>query len=166
MMRWVQALCKQDVCRLTEGPSCPSGNEYVGWVESFAKPIMLQTGIDGFREEINPSYATSANAPRLLSEHAFRILLQSSGNVPPDVRFYLRKLEDTGMKKLGIALAALGALVLAAPSTASAETIIIKKRGGYHGHHHHYHGARAEYRPHRHWHRGHDRVVVIKKHRY
>lgn len=71
------------------------------------------------------------------------------------------------MKKLGIALAALGAIVLAAPSVASAETIVIKKRGGYHGHHHHYHGARAEYRPHRHWHRGHrDRVVVIKKHRY
>ena len=69
------------------------------------------------------------------------------------------------MKKLGIALAALGAIVLAAPSMANAETIVIKKRGGYHGHHHHYHGARAEYRPHRHWHRGHrDRVVVIKKH--
>lgn len=74
------------------------------------------------------------------------------------------------MKKLAIALAALGAIVLAAPSTANAETIVIKKRGGYHGHHHH-HGARAEYRPHRHWHRGHrhghrDKVVVIKKYRY
>ncbi len=69
------------------------------------------------------------------------------------------------MKKLAIALAALGAIVLAAPSGASAETIVIKKRGGYHGHHHH--GARAQYRPHRHWHRGHrNKVVVIKKYRY
>jgi hypothetical protein len=67
-------------------------------------------------------------------------------------------------------LAALGAIVLAAPSAANAETIVIK-RGGYHGHHHHggYRGARAEFRHdrgyHRGWRHGHrDRVVVIKKH--
>ena len=48
------------------------------------------------------------------------------------------------MKKLGYVIAALGALVIAAPSIASAETVVIK-RGGYHGHHHGY-GARAEYR--------------------
>jgi hypothetical protein len=65
-------------------------------------------------------------------------------------------------------LAALGAIVIAAPSIASAETIVVK-RGGYH----HGYGARAEFREHhdRGWHRGwegrrHDRVVVIKKHRY
>ena len=45
------------------------------------------------------------------------------------------------MKKLGYVIAALGALVIAAPSIASAETVVIK-RGGYHGHHR---GARAEY---------------------
>jgi len=64
-------------------------------------------------------------------------------------------------------LAALGAIVIAAPSIASAETVVIK-RGGYH----HGYGARAEFREHRDrgYHRGwrghNDRVVVIKKHRY
>ena len=45
------------------------------------------------------------------------------------------------MKKFGYVLAALGAIVIAAPSIASAETIVIK-RGGYH----HGYGARAEIR--------------------
>jgi hypothetical protein len=73
------------------------------------------------------------------------------------------------MKKLGYVIAALGALVIAAPSIASAETVVIK-RGGYHGHHHHDgYRARAEFRHdrgyHRGWRHGHrDRVVVIKKH--
>ena len=79
------------------------------------------------------------------------------------------------MKKLGYIIAALGAIVIAAPSIASAETVVIK-RGGYHGYHHGYHhgyGARAEFREHhdrgyhRGWHHGHrDKVVIIKKHRY
>jgi hypothetical protein len=77
------------------------------------------------------------------------------------------------MKKLGYVIAALGALVIAAPSIASAETVVIK-RGGYHGHHHHHgYGARAEFRGHRDrgyhrgWRHGHrDKVVIIKKHRY
>ena len=73
------------------------------------------------------------------------------------------------MKKFGLALATLGAVIIALPSIASAETVVIK-RGGYHGHHQGY-GARAEFRGHRDrgYHRGrghHDRVVVIKKHRY
>jgi hypothetical protein len=73
------------------------------------------------------------------------------------------------MKKFGYVLAALAAIVVAAPSIASAETVVIK-RGGYRGHHQGY-GARAEFRGHRDrgWHRGrghHDRVVVIKKRRY
>jgi hypothetical protein len=74
------------------------------------------------------------------------------------------------MKKFGYVLAALGAIIVALPSIASAETVVIK-RGGY-GHHHGY-GARAEYRGHRDrgWHRGHrghgNKVVIIKKrHRY
>lgn len=73
------------------------------------------------------------------------------------------------MRKLGYVIAALGALIIAAPSIADAQTVVIKKRG-YHGHHHH-HGARAEFRRDRGWHRGHrhghrDKVVVIKKYRY
>ena len=69
------------------------------------------------------------------------------------------------MKKLGYVVAALGALAVAAPTLASAETVVIKR-----GHHHGY-GARAEMREHRDhgWHRGwhhRDRVVVIKRHRH
>lgn len=69
------------------------------------------------------------------------------------------------MKKFGYVLAALGAIVIAAPSIASAETIVVK-RGGGHG----WHGARNEMRHDWHrdrgWHGHRDRVVVIKKHRY
>lgn len=68
------------------------------------------------------------------------------------------------MKKLGYVFAALGAIAIAAPSIASAETIVIKR-----GHHHGY-GARAEMREHG-WHHGWrhhhaDRVVVIKRHHH
>ena len=72
------------------------------------------------------------------------------------------------MKKFGYVLAALGAIAVAAPSIASAETVVIK-RGG---HHHGWYGARAQMHADRGWHRGwrhhDDRVVVIKKryHRY
>jgi hypothetical protein len=69
------------------------------------------------------------------------------------------------MKKFGYLLAALGAIIVAAPSIASAETVVVK-RGGYH----HGYGARAEMHRGRGWHRGrghHNKVVVIKKrHRY
>ena len=72
------------------------------------------------------------------------------------------------MKKLGYVFAALGAIAIAAPSIASAETVVIKR-----GHHDSY-GARAEYREHhRGWHDGWrhrhaDKVVIIKhrNHRY
>ena len=64
------------------------------------------------------------------------------------------------MKKLGYAIAALGLIAIAAPSIASAETIVIK-RGG----HHHYDRSRAEYRMHREWHPHHHDKVVIVKHR-
>ena len=63
------------------------------------------------------------------------------------------------MKKIGFALAALSAIVIAAPSIANAETVVIK-RG-----HRHWDGARAEYRMHRDWHpfhRHHDRTVIIR----
>jgi hypothetical protein len=67
------------------------------------------------------------------------------------------------MKKFGFVIAALGAIVIAAPSIASAETVVIK-RGG----HHYGYGARAEMHRdhgwHRGWRHGHgDRVVVVKK---
>jgi hypothetical protein len=69
------------------------------------------------------------------------------------------------MKKFGFVIAALGAIAVAAPSIASAETVVIKHRD-------HHFGARAEYREHRDrgWHEGWrhhhaDKVVVIKKHR-
>jgi len=73
------------------------------------------------------------------------------------------------MKKFGYVLAALGAIVVAAPSIASAETIVIKRGGHHHGYGHHqgYYGARAQVHHdrgwHRGWQRGGDRVVIVKK---
>ena len=68
------------------------------------------------------------------------------------------------MKKLGYVFAALGAIAIAAPSIASAETLVIKHRD------HDRFGARAEFREHRDlrehrdhgWRGHHDRMVVIK----
>jgi hypothetical protein len=85
------------------------------------------------------------------------------GNVPLRPMFNPRSTEEDSMKKLGYVIAALGAIAIAAPSIASAETVVIKR-----GDHHRY-GARAEFREHRDFgrHEGwrhHDRkVVVIKK---
>ena len=67
------------------------------------------------------------------------------------------------MKKFALMIAALATIVIAAPSIASAETVVIKRGDG-----HHY-GARAEFREHRDFgrHEGwrhHDRKVVIIKH--
>ena len=64
------------------------------------------------------------------------------------------------MKKIGLTVAALGALAVTLPSIASADTVVIKK-------HHHPYDARAEYRMHRDYgmHEGwrdRDRTVVIK----
>jgi hypothetical protein len=67
------------------------------------------------------------------------------------------------MKKLGYVFAAFATIVVAAPSIASAETVVIRR-----GDHHHW-GPHAELRGHRWdrgWHHHHDRVVVVKKHRY
>ncbi len=75
------------------------------------------------------------------------------------------------MKKFGYVVAALGAIAIAAPTIASAETVIIK-RGG---HHHDWDRSRAEYRIHRDngwhrgWHRDHHRDhgrIVIKERRW
>jgi hypothetical protein len=69
------------------------------------------------------------------------------------------------MKRFGYILAAVGAMAIAAPTFASAETVIIKK-------HRDHFGPRAEFREHRDrgWHEGWrhrhaDRMVIIKKHR-
>jgi hypothetical protein len=71
------------------------------------------------------------------------------------------------MKKISFVLAAIGALAVAVPSIASAETVVIK-RGGHHWDRGY--GAHAAMRHDRGWHRGwhhdHDRTVVIKRHRY
>ena len=47
------------------------------------------------------------------------------------------------MKRLGYVIAALGALIIAAPSIADAQTVVIKRGGHHAGQHHHHHGARA-----------------------
>lgn len=68
------------------------------------------------------------------------------------------------MKKLGYILAAVATFAIAAPSIASAETVVIKRGGG-----DHWRGSRAEHRDHgwhRGWHRGGDKVVIIKKRRH
>ena len=86
------------------------------------------------------------------------------------------------MKKFGYIIAALATLAIAAPSIASAQTVVIKRDGGHHDGYRdrgaradkviikrggERYGARAEYRG-RHrdhgWHRGHDKKVVIIKH--
>jgi len=70
------------------------------------------------------------------------------------------------MKKLGYVIAALGAIAIAAPSIASAETTVIKR-----GDRDHF-GARAEFREHRDrglhegWRHRHDKVVIIKHRRH
>jgi hypothetical protein len=75
------------------------------------------------------------------------------------------------MRKFGYVVAALGAVAVALPSIASAETVVIKRGGHHYGWEH----ARAEYRMHRDngWHRGwwhhhrdRDRVVIREHHRY
>jgi len=66
------------------------------------------------------------------------------------------------MRKFGYLAAAIVAIAVAAPSIASAETVIIKR-----GDHHRYdRGPRAEYREHRYhggWHHRPDKVVIIKR---
>jgi hypothetical protein len=69
------------------------------------------------------------------------------------------------MKKFGYVIAALGAIAVAAPTIASAETVVIK-RGG----HHDWGRSHAEFREHRDrgWHEGwrhHDRDRVVIKER-
>jgi hypothetical protein len=76
---------------------------------------------------------------------------------------FANTLEENEMKKIAFAIAALSAIALAAPSIANAETVVIRHGG------HHWDHARAEYHHmHRDWHpfHRHDRVVVVRHHRY
>jgi hypothetical protein len=60
------------------------------------------------------------------------------------------------MKKLGYVIAALGAIAIAAPSIASAETLVVKHRD------HDRFNARAEMPRDHGWRHHHDKVVIIK----
>jgi len=66
-------------------------------------------------------------------------------------------MEENNMKKLGYVIVALGAIAIAAPSIASAETLVVKHGGQMHRDHglHRDHG----------W-RHHDKMVVIKHRRH
>jgi hypothetical protein len=106
---------------------------------------------------------TSYSLPRQVSE-------RRSGSLQIRERSrrcsFIRIIEENGMKKFAF-IVALGALI-SRPRLADAQTVVIK-RGGHHAGHHHHHGARAHYRSHRGWHRGHghrNKVVIIKKRRY
>jgi hypothetical protein len=65
------------------------------------------------------------------------------------------------MKKLGYAIAALALIAVAAPSIASAETVVVRHGGG-----HHWDRSHAEFGRHRDWHPHHHDKVVIIKHRH
>src|SRR5258708_32534720 len=67
-----------------------------------------------------------------VAERLFRILIRFPGNVRIDAKFNPRSTEEDIMKKFGYVLAALGAIVIAAPSIASAETVVIKPAGYHH----------------------------------
>ena len=102
------------------------------------------------------------------TERLFRNLLKFLRNVARTPGLFLTENEEDHMRKSNYLIAALGAIAIAVPSIANADTIVIK-RG------HHWEGARAEYREHRDygWHRGwwhhrdHDRDgVAFRAHRY
>ena len=107
--------------------------------------------------------------PSTLAEQLFRKLFGFLRNVSMPALFHPRSIEEEAMKKFGLVVAAIGALAVAVPSIASAETVVIK-RGGYH----HGYGAHAEFREHRDhgWHEGWrrhhhaDRVVIVKHRRH
>jgi hypothetical protein len=100
-----------------------------------------------------------------IAERLFRILFGFPGNVPGHALFNPRSTEENSMKKFGYVIAALATIAIAAPSIASAETMVIKEGG------HRHFGARAEFREHRDYgrHEGwrhHDRVVIVKHRRH
>ncbi len=97
------------------------------------------------------------------AERLFRILFGFPGNVRACAPFNPRSTEEDSMKKFGYVLAALATIAIAAPSIASAETVVIREGG--HRHMGGHMGARAEFRGHRNWHPHRD-VVVVRRHRH
>jgi hypothetical protein len=87
----------------------------------------------------------------VLSEQPFRILLGFFGNVASLVKFNLCTNEEDNMKKLGYVIAALATIAIAAPSIASAETIVVE------GGHHRDHGWHRD-----HWHPHHHDMMVMR----
>jgi hypothetical protein len=71
------------------------------------------------------------------------------------VKFNPHSMEEDEMRKLGYVIAALGAIAVAAPSIASAETVVVKHRD--HGWHHRDYGWHRDHG----W-RHHDKMVVVK----
>jgi hypothetical protein len=102
-----------------------------------------------------------------VAEHLFRIFLgfHRERCCRSDVLFPLILEEEDIMKKFGYIVAALATIAIAAPTIATAETVVIKRGGGHHDGYRE-RGARAEFRGHgdRGWPRGHDKKVVIIKH--
>jgi hypothetical protein len=72
-------------------------------------------------------------------------------------------MEEEKMRKLGYVIAALGAIAVAAPSIASAETVVIKHRdhGWHHGWHRDWHRAYGFHRDHG-W-RHHEGMVIKRR---
>jgi Ni/Co efflux regulator RcnB len=68
------------------------------------------------------------------------------------------------MRKLAYVVAAISAIAIAAPSIASAETVVIKHRDHLHRDWHHAWNRDRGFRDHG-WHH-HDRAVIIKNHRH
>jgi hypothetical protein len=93
----------------------------------------------------------------------------SSGTLRRRRSLMLTESEEDHMRKSAYVIAALAAITVAAPSIASADTVVIKHRDNY------WRGAHAEFREHRDfgwhrgwWHRDHDRDrdrVIIREHR-
>jgi hypothetical protein len=93
----------------------------------------------------------------------------SLGTLPRRRSFHVVESEEDSMRTSAYVIAALAAITVAAPSIASADTVVIKHRD-------HWRGAHAEFRDHRDygwhrgwWHRDHDRDrdrVIIREHRY
>jgi hypothetical protein len=88
-------------------------------------------------------------------ERLFRILLDAGGNAAFDATLIPRPTEENEMKKLAYVIAALATIAVAAPSIASAETVVVRHGGMHrhwdHGWHHGWHHG---------WRHAHDRVVV------
>jgi hypothetical protein len=75
-------------------------------------------------------------------------------------------MEERDMRKLGYVIAAIGAIAIAAPSVASAETVVIKHGDRMHGDRmYRDHGRDHAFHRDHGW-RHHDRMVIVKHRRH